>query len=861
MKKRLLSLILAITMIATLLPAMTISAGAADVSYTYSFNPNNLVSGAALDTYKYADTNDTWEYVTAKSLNTAATYPQVYKRSSFSGMFIRWPGNGTPWAAFRIKVPTAGVYKVTIKYGERYVGASLNVYMLPSNITSLSGTESSFDAGYKLNDTVVNTLNAAQTGNVSTVVPVTLEKTFTTVADNEERIVVFDADESNKQQYVYIAELVLEKVGDVCTVTYNANGGVVETESTVVEAGAKITLPTPSKDGNEFLGWSDGANAYPAGSEYVVNASVTLVAEWKKLGSNSFVYDFGKILGEVNTEAEYTSYEDTSAMWQMNTKSREALSILKYAKGFRARTSAGYWVSFKINVPASGKYDVFLNHYQLVAASTIKAGYGNVYLLDGNTADIESALETTLPLNSEEVAYVSSEIESARTPKTKLCEEYEIEKGEYILVFKSMRKHPDCHSEAGTYAISLVLESEADCESYAGAVVLGNDELTVGSGTSVSAKVFNAADGAVATEEITYSSSDDTVIRIEENVIKAVGVGDATISATIESSLPYNIIPAKVTVVDTTDNGVVFGKGSNVDSKIEIDGTIKRGDKVTLTAEDIEGYKFIGWKRGNANTGKFIVGAPQENFEYTVYSNSFITAIYEKEDAASASGVEFWNKNGELVAEYSAEEFGNLSALPAASLIGHTFKGWQTSDEKEFELSTPLGSGITRVVAVYEANDIAGPFSCADVTSEIDAGSMKFNAPIIASTTSSTFSCWMRNEMIVSYDKDYTYYVFKASNIDNSKVDVPDDKKPIVILEEGYGAYMIEFDEADYDIVEAGIIAGNGVPTVASCAEKHIAQNAGAHGQFAVELTEEYSAVRGYVIYKDGSEYKIIYAD
>ncbi|MBQ9986442.1 MAG: hypothetical protein IJP38_09070, partial [Oscillospiraceae bacterium] len=519
--------------------------------------------------------------------------------------------------------------------------------------------------------------------------------------------------------------------------------------------------------------------------------------------------------------------------------------------------------SFKINVPASGKYKVSLNHYQMVAGATTKGGYGNVYLLPGNTADIEAALETAVPLNGDtEVAYASSEITAAATPKTVLREEYEIEKGEYILVFKATRKHPDCHSEAGTYPISFVLEGDAAEKAYAGAVALENNELTKGSSTTATIALYNTEDGSEITDGAEFASSNTNVVKVSGNTLTAVGVGTAEITADYSGDISNgNIVSAKVTVVDTTDDSVIFGKATNVDSKIEIDGTLRRGDTVTLTADDIEGYNFIGWKRGNAKTGKFIVDAPQKDFAFKVYSNAFVTAIYEKTDEESATGVEFWNKNGELVAEYTADEFAALSKLPEASLIGHTFEGWQTEDEEEFTLNSSLANGITRVIAKQEPISISGPFVCDDVTTELDENAMPFNSPITASTTSTTFSCWLRNEMVVSYDKDYTYYVWSAADINNSKIDVPDDKKPIVILEEGYGAYMIEFDDADYTIVEAGIIAGNGTPTVSSAPEKHIAQKIGSHGQFAVKLSEDYENVRGYVIYIDGTTFKIAYSD
>lgn len=861
MKKRLLSLILAITVIASLLPTMALSASAADVSYTYSFNPNGLASSNALNQYKYSDTNDTWEFVAAKSLNTGAIYPQTYNRSNFSGMFIRWSGSAAPWAAFRIKVPKAGTYKATLGYGERHVGATINVYVLPASVTSLSGNESSFDNGIKLNDDPVITLNADQTGNVTAVKSVPLDNTFTTTVDNEERIIVFDADAANKNQYLYIANLVIEQIA-VYTVTYDANGASEAPAATVSPAG-DITLPeAPVREGYSFIGWSDGTNTYDAGATYTVSGNITLTAKWQKTGPNMFIYDFSLAPCETSADIGSVGYGSTNGMWSTYINSREALSILKINAGIRIRSSAGYWASFKINVPASGKYNVFLNHIINKGTSTTKAGFGDIYLLDADTKDIAAALETATPINAEEIAYVSTEITSTQTPKTKLCEDYTFEKGEYIIVFYSTRKHPDCHNEAGMYPMSLVLEGDAAAESYAGKVSLAKSELTAGESTTAETVIFNTETGSAVTGNVTYRSSDENVAKVEGNSVKAVGVGKAEIIATY-SGKPENgnIVSAPITVSDSTDDSVIFGKATNVDAKIEIDGTLRRGDTVILNAEDIEGYEFIGWKRGNAITGKFIVGAPQKNFEYKVYSNAFITAIYEEKEPAGATGVELWNQSGELIAKYTAAEFNALSKLPTPTLIGYEFVGYKTGNSEVFEAGETLSNGITRAVAEFEPLTVAGPFVCDDVTSELTKNSMPFNSAITAETTSTTFSCWIRNNMIVSYDKEYTYYIWGAADISNSKIDVPEDKKPIVILEEGYGAYLLEYDAADYEIVEAGIVAANGKATVGSSSEKYIAQKCGKHGQFAVKLGAEYSDVRGYVVYRDGAAYKIAYSD
>lgn len=884
MKKRLLSLILAITVIASLLPTMALSASAADVGYTlnYDFGLSGTVeNGTNIANYNdYAETDGRWRYLGKKpGVGTIYTYNSTHS-STGDGSAAQIKAIAlNDWAAFEIYVPVTGKYTATLTYTRRNASAGCgnsHVYILDGATTDIEAALASatpLSDTMTLYDTGANRPNQTQKLNATA-------KNLTA----GKYIIVFRVEEAGAQGkfHMYPQALTLTS-GTLAAPMYGAKAVLDKTEMFIGDT-ANITISGPMSDNSDIAsanityssdnacatvvngvvtGVSEGTANITTYINGVALAPITIKIEKKveEIKTYAFTYSFSEIKGVNGTEAEYTSYADTGAMWQMNTKSRESLSILKSALGIRIRTSAGYWASFKINVPASGKYNIFLNHQQLAAGSTVKAGYGDVYLLDGDTTDIENALETATPINTEEVAYASAEIERTQTPKTKLCEDRTIEKGEYILVLYSTRKHPDCHNEAGMYPMSLVLEGEAAKEAYAGAVSLAKSELTAGERTTAETLIFNTETNSAVAGDVTYKSSDEKVAKVDGNSVKAIGAGTAEIIAEYSGALASgNIVSAPITVIDSTDDSVIFGKATNVNSKIEIDGTLRRGDTVILNAEDIEGYEFIGWKRGNAVTGKFIAGAPQKNFEYKVYSNAFVTAIYEEKNPGTAKGVELWNQNGELIAKYDAEEFKALSKLPTPTLIGYEFVGYKTGNGEEFKAGAELSNGITHAVAEFEPISVSGPFYCDDVQNEI-ADSMKFNSPIIASTTSSTFSCWVRNNMVVSYDKDYTYYVWSAADINNSKMDVPNDKKPIVILEEGYGAYTIEYDAADYTIVEAGIIAGNGTPTVGSAPEKHIAQNVGRHGQFATKLSGDYENVRGYVIYIDGTTFKIAYSD
>lgn len=76
-----------------------------------------------------------------------------------------------------------------------------------------------------------------------------------------------------------------------------------------VSDGTTITLPTASKDGYRFLGWSDGTTTYKAGDRITISAAMTLTAQWEKIEYNGS-YNYEVTVGKTENGTVTVAKED-----------------------------------------------------------------------------------------------------------------------------------------------------------------------------------------------------------------------------------------------------------------------------------------------------------------------------------------------------------------------------------------------------------------------------------------------------------------------------------------------------------------------------------------------------------------------
>lgn len=318
------------------------------------------------------------------------------------------------------------------------------------------------------------------------------------------------------------------------------------------------------------------------------------------------------------------------------------------------------------------------------------------------------------------------------------------------------------------------------------------------------------------------------------------------------------VIPEAETIPAT----ITFAADSVGDIALAIDGVpqsykklspiqVERGKSISIEALDVAGKKFVGWLRGSADYGRIV--SVNAKYEFAAATHTMLTAVYADAPETDAA-VEYYNGNGQYLETKAAAE-GKPANNP--TLVGYVFGDWWIAEETPLVLENV--SSLTRAVAKYTKESIKYSVTVpASGVSGASSGAYAYDDEItLTSANGDVF--WLRDGKTVDFGSAYTFNVWDDTVIAVSTIG---ENAPMIVLDSAVkdDAYMIEYDSGDKNIVEVGIIFGESDEiTVASCSEKMNSQRNSSHGQFTAQ--SDYPVAKGYLIYKDGGEYKVIYSE
>ena len=224
-------------------------------------------------------------------------------------------------------------------------------------------------------------------------------------------------------------------------------------------------------------------------------------------------------------------------------------------------------------------------------------------------------------------------------------------------------------------------------------------EIEVGESKTVDYKVLNA-EGAI----VSFVTSDEAIVSIEDNKIKGVKEGEATITASVSVDGSEKCkATIKVKVVNNTKFTITLDLNGGSYDKTSIEA--KAGDKVVLPLPTKENADFLGWTI--EGTSGYITEITNVDRDVTVKANwqEKLVVTFDLDGGSYSGG------------ESATVEDGKSLDLGVPSKAGHTFLGWGlTKDATTYVTRLEKVTENITVYALFKANRI-------DIVYKLDGGS------------------------------------------------------------------------------------------------------------------------------------------
>ena len=912
MKKNLfsqiLSIALAICMAIALLPAMALTAGAEETAgYTivydfvdnfaedvpYTTDETGFFKGSSLnlvDTYEKS--NGFWKFHEVEaSFSVNHCYSTTNVR--YNG-FRAYFGSGKTWFSMVVQVPVSGTYDVILGYdSDNSFDTECQLYILNGDATK-ADIANSITNGTDLIGSV-NCTNGKQNGTQKTSVGVKElsagEYVVVFRGANAKNIRIHDLRlvsgdgslkapmlaevslskteiESNgtdtatvSVSKLYMSDATIDTIGDVSAITFESSDSAIATVSgTTVTGVAAGDAKIYAKDGNRVIGGADikvngkapvvidfangtitGTNGSSPDTWVVTDDAFSIVSEKTKSGDGTMLTGYVTVSGYALAKI-HTGWLE----WPTNSVANTSFTIkknFKYPGYYSVKLLGSVWnANSQYALYINGEYAGDYNFYNS-AMSGQKLGSENtlntIYVPAG---DVEISFRTrhryysggyslfspiTLTLTPAEAPAIS-------TVETSIPDTLEVDVSAELTAKVKMTD--------GTYRQFGYTD--------AGVVPADNNIVKV---ESSDPQIVNVSD-VVCVKPSIYQNYTQTIDPTTTTYkLTALKPGDATITVTA-------IVDGKTTTSKTTINVPDNAPGEAVSDTVKVyigattGGSVSAdkvsantvadaaaGTKIKASAEAAEGYKFAYWKDSAGN-----VVSDSEEYSFSAYTNTSIIAVFDNvSEENTRIGVEFFNGNRDFLGFVETAKGATFESIeaPDVNLTGYTFTGWSIANDA-------IINGVLRAVALYEEE--GNPVSGVKVNGSAKTDT-KYDDAI--SETVEDAKTWYRDNKLVGYGASYTYYVWGETEITSSDVEV-EEKLPIAVLNTSNDAYMLEYDSAGYEIVDAGILFGDDTHnTVNACYYKAKVKNIKAHGQFTAKKSANtdyaQTVVRGYVMFKD----------
>lgn len=516
---------------------------------------------------------------------------------------------------------------------------------------------------------------------------------------------------------------------------------------------------------------------------------------------------------------------------------------------------AGAKMAFKINVPKAGLYAIevdAIEKYPKTEPARANVDM-NVYITKDEISSYPKDKAGSYN------CYVENGVDGKRVRKY-ICAYNFDEAGDYIINFvvgSNSQKSP--YSYVGSfYLVGGTKSALMNGKISSTASSINKDENET---ATVSATGFLSSTAEAATFTYTSSNTDIATVDAETGLVTPLKEGKVTITATANADVA-NTLTTDITVTvnkpgeaiaDTMVNvGIEAMTGGAVETNLaEVISEVEIGTEVSAKAIAADGYEFAYWAD---STGKVLSTKAEETFKINV--NTSVKAYFEKIPVADAitAPVYFYNGNRDLIEKKEVDkgtEFSKVK-IAAPTLTGFEFTGWSIDD-------ATIINNITRAVALFKDTDKTYTVKVGD--KEVASGK-KYGESVTVSSDAENFVCWKLGEKVMSYEKTFKFDVYGDITL-TEVTGEPVSAVPTVVLDIVGGEYFLTYNvPAGYKKIEAGILfSESGKPDIGSFYSK--ATEKTGSGQFtAMPNGTKDTIARGYMIFRDAdNSIRVIYAD
>ena len=633
MKKRVISLVLALCLVLSLVPASVFASDKSGIYIEYDIMSRADRSSTEL---KFAN------LINYDTTNNFVAYAADSRNDGIKNYYMRYNAYNTieiyknQWFILKINVPKAGTYDVKIKNHASAKGHLLDAYIFPASVTPNASalTEGNYIGTVDCNNS---------TGKDGKTNPNPFMKdgaaasyTFPTAG---EYYIGFksSAGETSGTEYGYLGNIILDggsekaymgkyelpeepfsvmqtKTRDISVSVLLSDNtwGKADISNCAIENESIATVTDNGKVSGVALGETTVSFDVSYAGEAV--GSFRLPVNVVENDGITIKYDFAKLYGNISADihnktfGSSITYDSTDGFFKYANDSRNDVT----PKTWHLRWSSGMfeiyqnqWIFFEIDVPRAGDYDISMYN-----GKALLGGEVSVYVIesDGEKPVAADFTDTNLvgTIDCEDTSLAEKKVVKVETP-TFVGKHYFETAGKYYIGFRALDTTPDANDTAyvgdivmragdkrivmNAYpkneTVSLVQGQEAKVSAYALLSDVSEVELACSD--------FQIADGG-----------EDIVSVSDDGVVTALSEGETTVSYTASYGNSYET--SFETKIKVTAGGISITYDIESDmNRMGWDSINKLGDLKKLTDDKTRGfYRFFGATSDTAYKGGFL---------------------------------------------------------------------------------------------------------------------------------------------------------------------------------------------------------------------------------------------------------------